>query len=155
MLTLLFQHFNQNELKHTNMLKTIFSINPLTHKSDWLPIFPHSIPLEQNVEVMRIKEMIINLGISWKSNKLSASVTEERSRKCIYCYSNDYNIPSCSGQSACLIFLFSLILGDVTLFIYLIWSFLFFLIFFSIIILQPWHNITKHHFQLPFPSTIC
>ena len=67
------------------MLKSIFSINPLTHKSDWLPIFPHSIPLEQNVEVMRIKEMIINLGISWKSNKLSASVTEERSRKRIYC----------------------------------------------------------------------
>ena len=120
MLTLLFQHFNQNELKHTNMLKTIFSINPLTHKSDWLPIFPHSIPLEQNVEVMRIKEMIINLGISWKSNKLSASVTEERSRKRIYCYSNDCNTPSCSRQSACLIFLFSLILGDVTLFIYLI-----------------------------------
>ena len=64
MLTLLFQHLNQNELKHTNMLKSIFNINPLTHKSDWLPIFPHSIPLEQNVEVMRIKEMIINLGIS-------------------------------------------------------------------------------------------
>ena len=48
------------------MLKTIFNINPLTHKSDWLPIFPHSIPLEQNAEVMRIKEMIINFGISWK-----------------------------------------------------------------------------------------
>ena len=48
------------------MLKSIFSINPLTHKSDWLPIFPHSIPLEQNFEVMRIKEMIIDLGISWK-----------------------------------------------------------------------------------------
>ena len=70
MLTLLFYHLNQNELKHTYMLKTIFSINPLIRKSDWLPIFPHSIPLEQNVEVI-----------------------------------------------ACLIFLFSLILGDVTLFI--------------------------------------
>ena len=64
---------------------------------------------------MRIKEMIINLEISWKSNKLSTSVTEERSLKCMYCYSNGYNILSYGRQSACLIFLFSFILGDVNL----------------------------------------
>ena len=39
-------------------------LNPLTPKSDWLLLSPHSITLESNVKVMRIKEMIINLRSS-------------------------------------------------------------------------------------------
>ena len=39
--------------------RKIWSLDPMTAKSDWHPIFPRIVTLESNIEVMRIKKMII------------------------------------------------------------------------------------------------
>ena len=66
-------HFfhNQGENNKRSLL------NLLTPKSDWRLLSPHSTILESNVKVMRIKEMIINLGSSWFSDKFFLSAPEE------------------------------------------------------------------------------
>ena len=51
--------------------------NPLAPKIDWFLNSPHSITLESNVKVVRIKEMITSLGRSWLSSKFSLSVAKE------------------------------------------------------------------------------
>ena len=55
------------------------SFNPLTPRSDQLPISPYNITSESNM-VMRIKEMIFNLLSSWFLNKFSLSVLQEMYR---------------------------------------------------------------------------
>ena len=56
------------------------SFNPLTPRSDQLPISPYNITSESNIMVMRIKEMIFNLLSSWFLNKFSLSVLQEMYR---------------------------------------------------------------------------
>ena len=43
----------------------------LTLRSDQYLISPYNIPLESNIKVMRIKEMLTNLSSSWLLNKFS------------------------------------------------------------------------------------
>ena len=60
--TLLSLEFIKNETRH---------FNPFT-----LMNYPCNVTLESNLKVVRIKEMVTNLGI-WLSNKFSSLVTEE------------------------------------------------------------------------------
>ena len=56
------------------------SFNPLTSRSDQLPISPYNITHESSIKVKRIKEMIFNLLSSWFLNKFSLSVLQEMYR---------------------------------------------------------------------------
>ena len=60
--------------------KCLWSFDPLTPRSDQLPISPYNITSESNIMVMRIKEMIFNLLSSWFLNKFSLSVLQEMYR---------------------------------------------------------------------------
>ena len=56
------------------------SFNPLTPRSDQLPISPYNITSESSIKVKRIKEMIFNLLSSWFLNKFSLSVLQKMYR---------------------------------------------------------------------------
>ena len=50
-----YQHYK----KFMTRNRKIWSLDPMTAKSDWHPILPRIVTLESNIEVMRIKKMIV------------------------------------------------------------------------------------------------
>ena len=72
-------HLSSNSSQERTMKWVLFSLssNPLTTKSDQHLISPYNITPESHIKVMRIKEAITSIRLSWLLNKFSLSAPWE------------------------------------------------------------------------------